>query len=242
MRLQIVLVAGSLSLASAALAAGGVQWIADFKNGLSGWSVQRINKKVPATVFTATTVGGKKAAEAKAVKSMALLTRKVTIDLAQTPVLCWQWRVSGALKTADITKKKGDDQAARVYVGLKLPAASMSLGTRAKLGAARAQGGNAIPDGALNYVWDNKLAVGTTRPNVYTERARVIVMQTGNGQAGQWVSERRDIAADIEKQFKTKKGKVTSLAISADTDNTGETVTAWFTNIHMVGAGQSCQF
>jgi Protein of unknown function (DUF3047) len=239
---SLVFAALLASLAGAALANAGIIWIGDFKNGLTGWTVQRLNKKVPATRFTATTIGGKNAVEAKAVKSMALLTRKVAVDLTQTPVLCWQWRVSGALKSADITKKSGDDQAARVYVGLKLPANSMSLGTKAKLATARAQGGASIPDGALNYVWDNKFAVGTARANVYTNRARIVVMQTGNSQAGQWVSERRDVAADVEKQFKTKQGKVTFIAISADTDNTGETVTAWFANIHMVGAGQSCQY
>ena len=117
----------------------------------------------------------------------------------------------------------------------------MSLGTRAKLALARSTGGNAVPDGVVNYVWDNRLPIGTVRPNVYTDRARVVVMQSGNERAGRWVSERRNVALDIEKQFKTSEGRIVSIAVSSDTDNTGETVTAAFANLHMVGLSQACE-
>ncbi len=231
----------ALAIAGSTMANTKSNWIGDFKNGLAGWAVVRIDKKVPATRFEPISVGGVNAVQASAVRSMALLTRTVNVDLRQTPVLCWQWRVSGALKTADITRKTGDDQAARIYVGLQLPVNSMSLGTRAKLALARSTGGSAVPDGVVNYVWDNRLPIGTVRPNVYTERARVVVMQSGNGRAGRWVSERRNVALDIEKQFKTSAGRIVSIAVSSDTDNTGETVTAAFANLHMVGPSQACE-
>ena len=229
-------------LAGTAFANAKANRVGDFRNGLDGWSVMQIDRKVPATRFEPATIAGIPAVQASAVKSMALLTRQVVVDLEQTPVLCWQWRVSGALKTADITRKTGDDQAARIYIGLKLPASSMSLGTRAKLAFARSKGGSSVPDGAINYVWDNRLPEGTVRPNVYTDRARIVVMQSGNAKAGQWVSERRNVAQDIAGQFKTSAGRVTSIAISSDTDNTGETVTAAFANLHFVGQSQACEF
>ncbi len=229
-------------IAGAALANTGSNKVGDFEQGMGGWTVVQIDRKVPATRFELTTIGGKNAVQASAVRSMALLTRQVTVDLEQTPVLCWQWRVSNALRTADITRKTGDDQAARIYIGLTLPASSMSLGTRTKLALARARGGRSVPDGVVNYVWDNRLPIGTVRPNVYTDRARVVVMQSGNAEAGQWVSERRDVATDIAGQFNARAGRVTSIAVSSDTDNTGETVTAAFANLHFVGRSQACEF
>ncbi len=240
---KLLLYAAILSASAAAMAQNNaVNWIGDFRNGLAGWNVVRIDKKVPATIFRAAIIGGVAAVEAKAVKSMALLTKQTTVNLGQTPILCWRWRVSGVVKSADITRKSGDDQAARIYVGLDLPAKTMSIAARAKVALARQKGGSAVPDGALNYVWDNKLTAGTARANVYTDRARIIVQRSGNAQAGQWVTERRDLAADIASQFKTNAGRVISIAVSSDTDNTGETITAAFADIHLVNRTASCQF
>jgi Protein of unknown function (DUF3047) len=242
-KLKLLLYAAILCPSAAVFAQNNtINWIGDFNDGLSGWSVVRIDKRVPATTFRAANIGGVAAVEAKAIKSMALLTKQTTVNLSQTPILCWRWRVSSVVKSADISRKSGDDQAARIYVGLDLPAKSMSIGARAKVALARQKGGSAVPDGALNYVWDNKLAVGTSRANVYTDRARIIVQQSGNRQAGQWVTERRDLAADIAGQFRTNAGRVISIAVSSDTDNTGETTTAAFADIHLVNRNTSCQF
>jgi len=235
------LVALALSPVILSAQSGGVQRISNFGNGTAGWKTVRINKKVPATKFKTRRIQGVPALEAFARKSMALFVRRVRVNLARTPVLCWRWRVSNVVKTANIAKKSGDDQAARIYIGLDLPSSSIPLGTRAKLALARS-GGNDIPDGAINYVWDNRYPVGTARNNVYTKQAKIIVAQTGTRQVGQWVNERRNLASDIQKQFRTTKAKVTSIAVSSDTDNTGETVRAAFADIHFVSARGKCRF
>lgn len=226
----------------AAAQSGGVQRISNFASGTAGWRSVKIDQKVPATRFTAKRIQGVPAIEAYASKSMALFTRPVMVDLTKTPILCWRWRVNDVVRTANIAKKSGDDQAARVYIGLDLPNSKIPLSTRAKLALARTRGGNEIPDGAINYVWDNRFPVGTARNNVYTKQAKIIVAQSGSAQAGRWVNERHNLAADIQKQFKTGKAKVTSIAISSDTDNSGETVTAAFADIHLVAANKQCQY
>ncbi|WP_108812402.1 DUF3047 domain-containing protein [Sphingorhabdus sp. Alg231-15] len=245
MRKTIIISTAIMLAASPEIAAAqnaGVQRISNFASGAAGWRSVKIDKKVPATKFTAKRIQGVPAIEAYARMSMALFTRPVMVNLTKTPVLCWRWQVDDVVRTANIAKKSGDDQAARIYIGLNLPNSSISLGTRAKLALARTRGGNAIPDGAINYVWDNRFPVGTARNNVYTKQAKIIVAQSGAAQAGTWVNERRNLAADIQKQFKTSKAKVTSIAISSDTDNSGETVTAAFADIHLVPAGSKCQY
>ncbi len=216
--------------------------ISNFSQGINGWMVQRIDKKVPATVFSAKKIDGVFAVQASSKKSMALLSKRTTINLNQTPVMCWRWRVNHVVAGADITKKSGDDQAARIYIGLDLPNSKMSLGTRIKLAAARSKTKQSIPDGAINYVWDNKLPVGTARPNIYTKQAKIIVAQSGNGTAGRWVSERHNVSKDIQRQFKTNAAKIQSIAISSDTDNSGGSVTAAFADIHFVGANAKCEY
>ncbi len=215
--------------------------ISAFERGIDEWTLTQIDKKIPATIFRSKKIEGIYAVESVADKSMALLTRQIKIDLARTPILCWQWRVNRVIASADITQKKGDDQAARLYLGIDLPSAALSFATRAKLSMARRQGGDSVPDGALNYVWDNKQPVGTARANVYTDRARLIVLQSGNANAGQWMRERRNIAADIIAQFGVQ-GEIQTISLASDTDNTGETVTAGFADIHMVTQNAACQF
>lgn len=240
--MSMIVLGGSMMSGAAVYGQGAVVKISNFAKGTSGWSVQRINKKVKATVFTAKKIEGVSAVQAYSNNSMALLVKNTTVNLAVTPVLCWRWRVNRTMTAADITKKSGDDQAARIYIGLDLPRSAISLGTRIKLAAARSGSKTRIPDGVINYVWDNKLPVGTARPNVYTKQAKIIVMQTGNRAANKWVTERRNLAKDISRQFKTNAAKVESIAISSDTDNAGGSVTAAFADIHFTTANGKCQF
>jgi hypothetical protein len=172
-------------------------------------------------------------------RSLSMLARPIAVDLRATPVLCWRWRIDAPLRSADLTRRAGDDFAARLYVGLALPVAEMSPLERAQLKLARAIYGDAMPDAAINYVWDNRHPVGTVRPNVYTDRTTMIVLRSGDAHAGAWVQERRDLAADIERQ-RGPAARAVQLAITADTDNTGESARAGFADLHFVARDAPC--
>ncbi|MDO9474753.1 MAG: DUF3047 domain-containing protein [Caulobacter sp.] len=206
------------------------------------WRVVRFDEDIPATQYRVREWDGVNAIEATADRSMALLARPVTVDLAATPMLCWRWRVDAPLSSADMTTKAGDDYAARVYLAFKLASSDLSIGTRIKLKLGRTIYGADTPDAALNYVWDNRYPVGTMRWNAYTDRARMIVVQSGAANAGKWVAEQRDIQADFVEAFKIRQPQLTSLAIASDTDNTGESAHAGFADFHFVPRGQACSF
>ncbi len=213
-----------------------------FAMGAAGWSVVQIDKKVPLTRYTLVRRDDVAGIEAHADRSQALFVRDVDQALDQTPILCWRWRVAGVIDRADIRTRKGDDQAARILVGFSLPRETMSLVTRMKLSLGRARFGKLLPDGALNYVWDNKAPVGTIVPNAYTDRARMFVLQSGNGRAGKWVAERRDLLADMQSQFGTMAGRITLIALATDTDNTGSVAEAGYADLHLVRRGAPCRF
>lgn len=221
---------------------GDVVPLGRFESGSAGWSTVAIDKKVPQTRYMLARNGNMTVVEARADRSQALFVRNVDIALDQTPILCWRWRVVQVIEGADIRTKQGDDQAARVLVGLSLPRGSLSLGTRIKLAVGRARFGKLLPDGALNYVWDNKAPVGTIVPNAFTDRARMIVVQSGNARAGAWVSERRDLAADMKSQFGTMTGRMALIALATDADNTGGMAQASYADLHLVRRGAPCQF
>jgi hypothetical protein len=52
---------------------------------------------------------------------------------------------------------------------------------------------------------------------------------SGNGEAGRWQEERRDLASDFRTAFaRDAVPRVTGIAAGNDTDQTGESATAWF--------------
>ena len=237
------LTVAALALLPLPLAAAPV-WVGRFGPGEDGipepWRVERLDAKVPPTRYRLREWDGVPAVEAHAVASMALLVRPVEIDLSKTPVLCWRWRIEAPLVSADMTRKAGDDFAARVYLSFDVPPEALGLGTRLALKLARSVRGSQVPDAAVNYVWDNRQPVGTWQSNVYTERARMLVLRSGPTDAGRWVDERRDLAADFARAFGHAPRRVTGLAIAVDTDNTGEEARAGFADFRFVERSSDC--
>lgn len=129
-----------------------------------------------------------------------------------------------------------------MYLGFRLPPASLGLATRAGLALARARHGEHVPDAALNYVWDNRHPVGTEAPNAYTERTRMVVLRSNEAATGRWQEERRDIATDAAAAFGEEGVELTLLAVATDTDNTGERARAGFADLHFVARGAQCRF
>lgn len=212
----------------------------------SPWQLMQLDKRIAATRYQIKLWDGVPAIEATADKSMTLLARPVNADITQMPILCWRWRVDAPLMQADMATKKGDDYAARMYVAFKLPPEMLSFATRTKLALARKIYGNAVPDAAINYVWDNRYAIGTQRANAYTDRTQMFVQQTGAENANTWVSERRDLMADFKASFGANNAsfanvQITLVAVTSDTDGTGEQAHAGFADIHLVAKEQECR-
>lgn len=145
--------------------------------------------------------------------------------------LAWQWRVSRTIDSADMTQKAGDDFAARVYVFFDVPLDALPFFDRTRIRLARLFFKAEVPTAALCYVWDNRQPVGSARPSPYTDRVRMIVLQSGAANAGKWVSETRDVAADFRQAFGGEPAAITGVAVASDTDQTRETVTAWFGDV-----------
>ena len=206
------------------------------------WQIIQLEKNVSPTQYRPLYWDGVHAIESQANRSMALLGRKVDVDLTATPVLCWRWRAEDVLKKADMKRRQGDDYAARVYIAFALPADALSFTDKTALSVARALFGDRVPDAAINYVWDNRHPVDTRMSNAYTDRAQMIVRRTGNAEVGRWVTERVDVRDDVIRAFGSDKARPILVAIASDTDNTGEKVRAGFADLHFVGKSDACNF
>lgn len=202
---------------------------------LEGWKVLKPAPKAPDTRYTLVQDAGQTVLRADANKSMSGLIHTIRVDTRRYPRLQWRWKVAAPVAGADMTTKSGDDYAARIYVMFDYPADRLPFSTRLKMKLAESLYGQKIPAAALNYVWDNKQPVGTIQANTYTDRARMIVLRSGAAQAGEWVTETRDLRADFRAAFGEEAPDVVALAIATDTDNTGERAMAWYGDIMFLG-------
>lgn len=204
------------------------------------WQEVRLGEDIRPNTFTFQTIGNRPSLRIDSNASMSMMATPIEIDLTQTPVLCWRWRVNRVLDKADMAERFGDDYAARLYLSVAIPESEQSLGLKLELGLARSIWGDQVPDGAINYVWDNRQQVGTVMPNAYTDRVTMVVTESGGGNAGQWVQQRRDVGEEIARVF-TRSAKPVQIALAADTDNTGEAVIAEFADIRFVSAQTQCE-
>lgn len=202
--------------------------ITPFKNAPLGeppatWKFVSLPHKVP-TKFTVVDLDGEKVLKLEAEDSYGNLVHAVQTQPTAETKLEWRWRVDKLIDTADLRTHAGDDSPAKVCVFFAFDAAQLSLGERAKLSLAHSSTGQDVPTETLCYVWDNKLPVDTALPNAFTKRIRVIVLQSGTGKLGQWVTEKRGLVADYRRLFGDEsKGDVppmTGVAVAADADNT----------------------
>jgi hypothetical protein len=152
--------------------------------------------------------------KATSTASASGLYYKIKYNPKDYPILTWRWKVDHVLSKGDALHKDGDDYAARVYVVFP----SLAF-WRTK---------------ALNYIWANKLPQGQAVPNAFTSNAILVAVESGPERTGQWVEETRNVFEDYRRYFGKEPPKAGAIAIMTDTDNTGESATAWYGPIRLL--------
>ena len=198
-----------------------------------GWTHQRLPKVERANLFSIVEDGARRVLQVQSAQSSSSWVHRLDLDAGQRPWLHWQWKVSRALAGSDLRSKDGDDFAARLYVFFDLPPERLSLGDRLKLAAARALSGSELPAAALCYAWGHAQPVGASGPNPYTDRVRMVILDSQDAQAGRWRSHARDLRRDWAEAFGGAMPRVGGVAVGADTDNTGSAVTTWFGDLRL---------
>ena len=176
----------------------------------------------PLTQFSVEEAAGKRAVRVDAERSYGNLVHAVSPGTGLKH-LSWQWRIEKLNEAADLRERQGDDTTLKVCVSFDMPQENVPLMERPVLAIARSRSSEPIPNATVCYVWDNKLAVGTTLDNAFTRRMRYMVLQSGAAGAQDWKSEQRDVAADFLRLFGSESSTVppiVSVAIGADADNT----------------------
>lgn len=193
-----------------------------------GWEHLTFKRVPRSTSYTVVPDGTGHVLRADSRAAASTLFRRVDVDPRAYPVLTWRWKVDGVIASADARTRAGDDYPARVYVAFRYDPERATLWERTVYGFYRAVYGEYPPRGVLNYVWDNRLPVGTVLDNAYTGRARMIVVQSGPALAGRWVSEKRNLLDDYRLAFGGEPSRIAGIAVMTDTDDTGESAVGYY--------------
>jgi hypothetical protein len=152
--------------------------------------------------------------KAESADSASGLLKEQHIDLQETPILNWRWRIENRLETRNEQVKSGDDYAARVYVVIS--------------------GGLIFwQTKAINYIWANASAKNTVWPNAFAgDHAMMIALRSSTDPTGTWFIEKRNILSDLKQYFGENIRYIDAVAIMTDTDNTHGKVTSYYGDIY----------
>jgi hypothetical protein len=197
----------------------------------AGWKPVTFRKIERHTDYMLVKNGDTVVVKALANASASGLIREIRTDPNECPIMQWRWKVSNILQKADVHKKEGDDYPARIYITFEYDPSRLNFFERMKYETIRLFYGHYPPLAAINYIWESHAAVGTVVPNPYTNRAMMIVVENGEDKIHQWVCEERNLLEDYRKAFGETPPMISGVAIMTDTDNTGETATAYYGDI-----------
>jgi hypothetical protein len=209
-------------VAALLLAAAGVAALPAFDDA-AAWRVVGLGSKPP-TQFAAVMLDGAPALRVEADRSYGNLVHTLPPHTAASGVLRWQWRLDQGNAAADLARRDRSDTALKVCALYDLPLDRVPLMERALLRAGRSVTGEALPAAAVCYVWDARLAPGTTLDDAHSRRVRYVVLRGPEAPPGRWQDEQRELAADFRRMFGDESPNavppLAALAIGADADNT----------------------
>jgi len=123
------------------------------------------------------------------------------VDLDETPILEWSWKVITLPTGGNACQKSTDDEAAQVYVAwLRSP--------------------EAVRSRIIGYVWDSTAPPGTICKSQKTATVTYVVLRSGSDDLGKWITERRNVVEDFRKIYGEAPDKPTAVSLSIDSDDT----------------------
>jgi hypothetical protein len=177
---------------------------------LDVWKTEKFKGE---TAYQLVTDGGRRVLRADSAGAASGLYRELTVALTDTPYLNWSWRVADVLENVDERSKSGDDYAARVYVVVSGGATFWRTRT-------------------LVYVWSSRQPVGSVWDSAYTANAKLLAVRSGKPETAAWFQEKRHVRDDWRRLFGESIERIDAVAIMTDTDNSGQSATAWYGDIY----------
>ncbi|HMH49644.1 MAG TPA: DUF3047 domain-containing protein [Candidatus Acidoferrum sp.] len=133
---------------------------------------------------------------------------KGKVNLKQTPILEWRWKVTKLPRGADARKSATDDEAGQIYVTWpRFP--------------------EAVRSRIIGYIWDTTAPVGSIFKSDKTGTVTYVVVESGSAKLGQWITEHRNVVEDFKKIHGAEPENPGAVSISIDSDDTRSSAEAF---------------
>lgn len=167
----------------------------------AGWKGQ--NWGSPRYDFTLGTTDGQKALHLRSANEGSTISREIKgkVNLRETPILEWTWKVTTLPRDGNSCRKATDDQAAQVFVVWpRFP--------------------EAVRSQIIGYVWDTTQPAGTICKSEKTGTVTYVVVRSGTADLGKWLTERRNIAEDFKRIYGAEPDAPAALSVAIDSNDT----------------------
>jgi len=184
--------------------AAGAKGIPDGWKGGQTWGF-------PKHDFTIVDNDGRRTLHLRSTDETSTVSRDIKgkVKLKETPILEWSWKVVTLPKGADSRSKQTDDQAAQLYVSWpRFP--------------------QAVRSRIIGYIWDTTAPQGLFVESEKTGTVTYVVVRSGPGELGKWLTERRNVVEDYRKIYGEEPDNPGAVSIAIDSDDTHSSAEALF--------------
>ena len=197
----------------------------------SGWRPWTLSRFKRPTEYKLVKDDGRTVVRARASSSASGLVHPLDLDPARFPLLQWRWKVDQLIAKADNTRKRTEDSPVRLVISFAGDLDKLAFDDRLFFDQIEALTGQRLPYATLMYSGENRVPKGEVIPNRHTSRIKMVVAESGRGKLGKWQEQSRNVYEDFRRAFGEPPGRITSIGIMTDTDNTGENAHAYYGDI-----------
>ena len=183
------------------------------------------------TEYTMVTEDGAVVVRAMAHNAASFLAAKVDFEPHQFPMLSWRWKVAQGIPAANTAEQSKEDAPVRVMVAFDGDTSKLSAKDRFAAKAAQSISGIGLPYATLMYIWGGKVAVDSITTSSRSARIKMLAVAADDQGTGKWQSYSRNLVDDFKRAFGEDPGRVTSIQIMTDTDNTGGDAVGFYGDI-----------
>lgn len=200
----------------------------------NGWNFYRIAPNKKKTVYRLENYQGRTVLSANSKTSASGLAVKLRPMQANNLWLKWEWKALAAIPEADNTERSNDDAPLRIMVAFDGDKSKLPLREKLNFEMAHLLNGQELPYATLMYIWSGKSPVNTLIDNALTTRIKMMVVDSGWENLGNWHQHQRDLAADYKLAYGEAPGEVIGVALLTDSDNTKSEARAIYGDIELI--------
>jgi len=137
---------------------------------------------------------------------------KKKVNLKETPILEWSWRVVELPKGGNSCRKATDDQAGQIYVVWeRFP--------------------SAVNSRVIGYIWDTTAPAGTVCKSEKSLMVTYMIVRSGAADLGKWIVEQRNVVEDYRKIYGEAPDNPDVISIAIDSDDVKGSAETFFGSV-----------